>query len=364
MSDSANQALILGAQPLNGPMPTIDPFIFCVYHQDAYPHGNGKLGLDPSSLQGRDLGMDFSGRNGWSMYHGDSVPGFPAHPHRGFETVTIVRKGLVDHSDSLGATARYGEGDVQWLTTGRGVQHAEMFPMVHQDRGNTIDLFQIWLNLPAKSKMAPADFTMFWADDIPRLRQADAQGRLSEVEVIAGDYAPMGPAGDDGPRRIAPLAPPSSSWAGEPGSDVAIWIIRLEPHASLTLPPAAGAQTRRSLSFFSGKSLSIGAHRFDQRVVTEVRADLPVPLRNESAEAAQVLLLQGKPIGESVAARGPFVMNSQQELAQAIQDYQRTRFGGWQWPSLAHTHGDSARFARRPDGQVERPDAAERRTLP
>ncbi len=352
MNGETNEELILGAQPLHGPMPAIDPFIFCVYHQDAYPAGNGKLGLDPALLQGRDIGMDFSGQDGWSMYHGDSVPGFPAHPHRGFETVTIVRQGLVDHSDSLGATARYGEGDVQWLTTGRGVQHAEMFPMVHQDRGNTLDLFQIWLNLPAKNKMAPPDFTMFWARDIPRAAHTDAQGRRSEVEVIAGDYAPL----EGAPRRIAALAPPADSWASEPGADVAIWIIRLEPQASLTLPPAAGARTRRTLSFFSGASLYVGAQRYDRRVVAEVRAGQPLPLRNDSDGVVEVLLLQGRPIGEPVAARGPFVMNSQQELAQAIQDYQRTGFGGWQWPDAAHTHGDSARYARHPDGRVERPD--------
>ncbi len=82
------------------------------------------------------------------MYHGDVVPGFPQHPHRGFETVSVVRQGYIDHSDSLGATARYGGGDVQWLTTGSGVQHAEMFPLIHEHEGNTMELFQIWLNLP------------------------------------------------------------------------------------------------------------------------------------------------------------------------------------------------------------------------
>ena len=90
-----------------------------------------------ASLAGRDIGQDFSRKDGWSMYHGDTVPGFPAHPHRGFETVTIVRKGLIDHSDSLGATARFGQGDVQWLTAGSGIVHSEMFPLLDDRRGQS-----------------------------------------------------------------------------------------------------------------------------------------------------------------------------------------------------------------------------------
>jgi redox-sensitive bicupin YhaK (pirin superfamily) len=348
-----DDTLIVAAQALGATLPGIDPFIFGAYHQDRYPPGNGQLGPDATLLQGRDIGMDFSSQDGWSMYHGDGVPGFPAHPHRGFETVTIVRKGLVDHADSLGATARYGEGDVQWLTTGRGVQHAEMFPLVLEERGNTLDLFQIWLNLPARNKMAPPDFTMFWAHDIPRVTQANVHGRRSEVEVIAGDYAPADAAAA-GQALVKALPPPPHSWASEPGADVAIWIVRLEPGASLTLP-AASAQARRALYLTTGSGLAVGEHRFDQRVMVEVRADRPAPLRNDGNAVIEVLMLQARPIGEPVAARGPFVMNSQQELAQAIHDYQRTEFGGWPWPSRAHTHGQAGRFAQHPDGRVERP---------
>src|SRR5690348_9226101 len=106
---------ILQVAPLAMPWPALDPFLFCMHHDDRYPAGNDKLG-PAVSLAGRNIGQDFSGRDGWSMYHGEIVPGFPAHPHRGFETVTVVRQGLLDHSDSIGASARYGQGDVQWLT--------------------------------------------------------------------------------------------------------------------------------------------------------------------------------------------------------------------------------------------------------
>ena len=146
--------IILSAQALDRRLPGIDPFIFGMVHQDRYPAGNGQLGPRQELLQGREIGMDFSDKDGFSMYHGEEVPGFPAHPHRGFETVTIVRKGLVDHADSLGATARYGEGDVQWLTTGAGVQHSEMFPLLSTEHDNPLELFQLWLNLPEQDKQA------------------------------------------------------------------------------------------------------------------------------------------------------------------------------------------------------------------
>jgi hypothetical protein len=169
---------VLSAQALGFQWPVLDPFLFCVYHDDHYPRGNADLGPD-ASLAGRNLGQDFEGIDGWRMYHGRSVPGFPSHPHRGFETVTIVREGLIDHSDSLGATARFGGGDVQWLTAGRGIVHAEMFPLLRPDAPNRLELFQIWLNLPGSQKMVAPHFTMFWSEKIPRHRATDAAGRAT-----------------------------------------------------------------------------------------------------------------------------------------------------------------------------------------
>src|SRR3954470_9651024 len=123
--------LIRSVTPLGFQWVAAAPFLFCVHHDDHYPAGNAALG-PAASLAGRDLGQDFAGLDGWRMYHGQRVPGFPQHPHRGFETVTVVRTGLLDHSDSLGATARYGGGDVQWLTAGGGILHSEMFPLLDE----------------------------------------------------------------------------------------------------------------------------------------------------------------------------------------------------------------------------------------
>jgi len=339
---------VVQIKPLGFPWETIDPFLFCAYHDDAYPKGNGAMGPD-APLVGREIGQDFSRKDGWSMYHGEAVPGFPGHPHRGFETVTIVRKGLIDHSDSLGATARFGGGDVQWLTAGKGIVHAEMFPLLDDAAPNPLELFQIWLNLPAASKMVPPHFTMFWAEDIPRFTATDAQGGTTDVACVAGRIGPVD----------AALPPPPDSWAARAEADVAIWTLRMAPGARWTLPPAAGAGTRRSLYFFKGKAVAVGGQDVNGHAAIEVRADVPVELVNGEDEVAEFLVLQGKPIAEPVAQYGPFVMNTQAEIAQTMQDYRRTQFGGWPWGDHAPVHGrDPARFARHPGGREEKPAGA------
>lgn len=343
---------ILSIHPLGFTWDTLDPFLFCAYHDDAYPRGNVQLG-PLTSLTGRQMGQDFSHKDGWSMYHGQTVPGFPAHPHRGFETVTIVRKGLIDHSDSLGAQARFGGGDVQWLTAGRGVVHSEMFPLLQDDADNPLELFQIWLNLPAKAKMAAPCFTMFWAEQIPRQVVTDAHGLNTEVAVIAGRLQEA-----DAPAAAsrAPLSPPPNSWAAQAEADVAIWTIRMAAGATWTLPLATGAGTRRNLYFFKGSAVTVAGQSIIQHGALELRADTEVMLHNSGLIEAEFLLLQGRPIGEPVAQYGPFVMNTKAEISQAIADYQRTQFGGWPWPDQAPVHGrEQVRFATHPDGREEQP---------
>ena len=134
--------LIKKIKPLGFTWETMDPFLFCVHHDDMYPRGNEVMGPE-ASLTGRNLGQDFEPRDGWRMYHGQTVPGFPMHPHRGFETVTVVLDGYVDHSDSHGAAGRYGHGDVQWMTAGAGLQHAEMFPLLNKNEENHLHLFTL-----------------------------------------------------------------------------------------------------------------------------------------------------------------------------------------------------------------------------
>ena len=285
------------------------------------------------------------------MYHGSTVPGFPAHPHRGFETVTIVRQGLIDHSDSLGATARFGRGDVQWLTAGKGVVHSEMFPLFDTQGPNPLELFQIWLNLPAAAKMAPPRFTMFWSQDIPRVRFRDTQGRETEVAVIAG------PLQDAQSGLVAPLSPPPDSWAAHKDADVAIWTIRMTPGARWTLPAANAQGTRRQLYFFKGDSVSVAGQTVPRSSAISVQSDAAVELVN-GAQEGEFLLLQGRPIGEPVVQYGPFVMNTQAEIVQTLNEYRQTGFGGWPWgEDSAPVHGpEPVRFARHPDGIEERPE--------
>jgi quercetin 2,3-dioxygenase len=345
------------AQPAHGviavtklgapPWPTLDPFLFCVHHNDDYPAGNADMALNPEQLEGRNIGTDFSGKDGWSMYHGDTTPGFPRHPHRGFETVTLARRGYIDHSDSLGATARFGQGDVQWMTAGAGIVHSEMFPLLESGVSNPTELFQIWLNLAAEDKLKPPHFTMFWSEDIPRVRIPSAPSSTAgdtEVVVIAGP-SPLG--------QLAP-EPPPASWASRAAAEVAIWTINLSSNATFQLPSASPG-LNRVLYFFAGEAISVNGRTVTAGHAVQVQSDCEIELAN-TGEAAEILMLQGRPIGEPVAQHGPFVMNSNAEIRTAISDYQRSQFGAWQWPADGPVHArESGRFAQRPDGSIERP---------
>ena len=321
---------------------TLDPFLFCVHHTDQYPRGNAAMGPD-APLDGRRIGSDFSGKDGWSMYHGTQIPGFPRHPHRGFETVTISRYGLVDHSDSLGATARFGNGDTQWMTAGRGIVHAEMFPLRSQDAPNPLDFFQVWLNLPQKSKFVNPHFTMMWDKSIPTHQIRDEGGREVVVRTIAGQL-----------RSLPPAAPPPDSWASDPSSQLAIWTIDLAPGAVWTLP-AADVGVNRALYIYGGDHTRVGQTIVSSGHRAVMRSDAPLRLEAGN-QRSELLLLQGRPIGEPVARHGPFVMNTHDEIKQAYTDYRRTGFGGWPWQDDAPVHARvKERFAIHADGRIDHP---------
>ncbi len=325
--------------PIDFQWPVQGPFLFCVHHLDHYPKGNKNLGVDQAQFKGRLMGQDFELKDGFRLYHGKEIPGFPVHPHRGFETITIVRKGYVDHADSMGAAGRYGEGDVQWMTAGSGVQHSEMFPLLHQDKTNTVELFQIWLNLPKKNKMVAPDFKMLWSHEIPK----KSLPKGGEVSVISGEF-----------EDIKHFLAPQNSWAKDPENSVNIYLVKLKPGEEIKIPKSS-METNRSLYFFEGKNLQLNQELISSKkaLFLDHSKDLEI---SSASEDLEFLFLEARPINEPVVQHGPFVMNSRDEILKTFEDYQKTEFGGWPWARNDMIHGPKIeKFAKYSDGKIIKP---------
>jgi len=294
-----------------------------------------------ASLKGRDLGQDFTLKDGWRMYHGETIPGFPAHPHRGFETVTIVKEGLVDHADSHGQAGRYGNGDVQWMTAGEGLQHSEMFPLLNKEGENPAELFQVWLNLPKAMKFAKPHFKMLWSEDIPVYKITDGNGKSVEINVIAGKLD-----------NVTPPLPAPDSWAADQENEVAVWTIKMEAGATWAMPTASSV-VNRTLYFYRGSSFRISESEITSYQAVELKPGEITLIENGDSDG-YFLVLQGRPISEPVVQYGPFVMNSEAEIQQAFNNFRRTEFGGWPWPRHDQVHPRSkGRFAKYSDGTEE-----------
>jgi redox-sensitive bicupin YhaK (pirin superfamily) len=184
---------------------------------------------------------------------------------------------------------------------------------------------------------------MLWARDIPQCVFEDEAGRKTQVTVVAGVLG-----------GHKPPPPPPHSWASRQESDVAIWCIRMAPRAKWVLPAAADARTGRVVYFFEGVSVRVGDHAQKTHAGLVLRGKEGAPLE-AGEDGCELLLLQGRPIGEPVAQVGPFVMNTPGEIEEAIADYQRTHFGGWPWSRDDPVHSrEDGRFAKHADGTVER----------
>lgn len=320
---------------------TENPFLFCAHHKDSFPKGNDEQGVNAEQLIGRKIGNDFQIKDGFRMYHGDKVPGFPAHPHRGFETVTIVLEGFVDHTDGNGSAGRYGNGDVQWMTAGSGLQHAEMFPLINKDKENPLNLFQIWLNLPRKSKFTAPYYKMLWAEDIQVVDVIDCNGKKSKVRLIAGTF--------DG---VKCLAPSPDSWAANTDNHVGIELIQMESDAIIKLP-AVSETLSRNLYYYNGESIRIGETTVEVNHRVKLAGKEEITITN-GAKESYMLILEGEPIEEPIVQYGPFVMNTQKEIQEAYMDFQKTEFGGWPFDRYDPVHScGNSRFARYPDGTEE-----------
>lgn len=332
---------ILSIKPLGFPWQTRDPFLFCAYHRDLYPKGNENLGIDEAGRSGRPIGQDFMLKDGYRMYHGSEVPGFPYHPHRGFETITINKEGIVDHSDSLGAAGRFGEGDVQWMTAGKGILHSEMFPLIHKEKENPLEIFQVWLNLPKAKKFVEPHFKMLWKDMIPIVTEQDDQGRQIKIDLIAGTY------GD-----TSAADPTPESWAADPENGVVIMAVAMDAQTKWLLPKS-DIDVNSTIYFYKGGSISIDDQIIESNHLIEIDANQDVEFLN-GREKSFILVLQGKPINEPVAQHGPFVMNTPQEIQEAFAEYRQTQFGGWPWPMQEQVHPrEKGRFALHANGTEE-----------
>lgn len=228
--------------------------------------------------------------------------GVGQHPHRGFETVTLVYEGELEHRDSSGGGGRIGPGDVQWMTAGDGILHEEYHSPDFARSGGNLHMAQLWVNLPARHKRTAPAYQTLLAGDIPRIELADGAGSL---RVIAGDYA-----GHAGPAHTF--------------SPLDVWDLRLQPGRPLELAVQAGRNTalvvlRGNVRLGGGEALREG-----QLALFDRRGD---SLQLEAESDALVLLLSGEPLNEPIVGYGPFVMNSESEIQQAIVDVQSGRFG-------------------------------------
>lgn len=227
--------------------------------------------------------------------------GVGEHPHRGFETVTIVYKGEVSHRDSTGKGGTIGPGDVQWMTAGAGILHEEFHSEAFTRSGGALEMVQLWVNLPRKDKLTQPGYQSIVKDDIPDVALPDAAGT---VRVIAGNYA-----GHAGPAHsFTPMN---------------VWDLRLRPNGVAHFELPAGWNT--ALIVLRGTVMvNDTVAREAQMVVLDGEGSaVSVEANNE----ASVLLLSGEPIDEPIVGRGPFVMNTQSEIEQAMRDYQSGNFG-------------------------------------
>ncbi|WP_449432800.1 pirin family protein [Pseudomonas putida] len=231
--------------------------------------------------------------------------GVGQHPHRGFETVTIVYQGELEHRDSTGSGGLIGPGDVQWMTAANGILHEEFHSPAFARSGGTLEMVQLWVNLPARDKRAAAGYQTLLSADIPLVELADAAGTL---RVIAGEYK-----GHQGPARTF--------------TAMDVWDLRLNPGATLQLPVAEGRNA--ALVVLSGTVRVNGEREAGPAsLVLFERNGEQVAI--QALEGASVLLLSGEPIDEPIVGYGPFVMNSQAEIAESFDDFQSGRFGQMQ----------------------------------
>jgi redox-sensitive bicupin YhaK (pirin superfamily) len=257
-------------RPLPGPaIPQLDPFLFLNHHgPQVYPANNRGLPFGP-------------------------------HPHRGFETVTFILDGELSHLDSGGHESVIGPGGVQWMTAGSGLVHAELSPASFKQSGGPLEILQLWVNLPGRLKMTTPNYLGLQGAQIPKVVVGG-----TTIEVVSGE--------------VAGVVGPFPSLIG-----IEMSVVRLAPGATLTLPVAQG---RAVFVYVVSGEITIGGQRAPAWNLVELNDDGDI-VQFDAEAGAVVLLGHAEPIGEPVFAHGPFVMNTREEIIQAIDDYNAGKFG-------------------------------------
>ena len=256
-------------------------------------HGDGVAARSPFLL------LDYAAPTSFAPT--DERRGVGQHPHRGFETVTIVYDGEVEHRDSVGNGGVIGRGDVQWMTAGSGILHEEFHSAEYAARGGPFEMVQLWVNLPRQDKLTAPRYQGIVAEQIPEVALPDGAGTL---RVIAGDYA-----GNAGPAQTF--------------SPMNVWDARLAAGKAVELPQPDGWST---LVVVLAGTVTVNGRRLDQRQMATL-SSTGSGVSIEAGTDAKLLLLAGEPIDEPVIGHGPFVMNSQAEIIQAIADFNSGKFG-------------------------------------
>lgn len=231
----------------------------------------------------------------------DHPRGVEEHPHRGFETVTIVYQGEVEHSDNAGNAGKIGPGDVQWMTAARGILHEEMHGREFTKKGGTLEMIQLWVNLPAKDKMTDPGYQEILSNSIP---VADLPDNAGSMRLIAGDYNGM-------------------KGAAKTFTPVNLWDMRIGKGHTVNLPVPDGHNTM--VLVLMGKAVINGDETLSERELGHFTREGDT-VTIEAREETLVLLMSGEPIDEPIAGRGPFVMNTMDEIVTAMRDYATGKF--------------------------------------
>jgi quercetin 2,3-dioxygenase len=226
---------------------------------------------------------------------------FAPHPHKGFETVTFIFDGAVEHKDSTGIKSTIKKGGVQWMTAGRGIVHSENLPYEMQEKGATVEYIQIWINLPSRLKNTPAKYHGVQANEIPELTLANSMGK---VRIISGSYDT--------------ITGPMKSLTG-----VHAFELYLQPEAELDIPVSSGHQV---LFYILEGSAIVDSSAIEMHQLARFE-DNGDNIHIKVKDFTRIILCTGAPIGEPVVSHGPFVMNTQSEIMAAIRDYQMGKMG-------------------------------------